>query len=120
MKSIKDSFYLMITAFFGFVINLLSGGKRGKSEKAAFQASSCGNSGNLSVNNNDSVENKPEKSEAFLEKIKLPVQRGTYKIRVPCTCSRFNNWLIMGKGYSNRADFAVCTHPHRRTPDPGS
>ena len=56
MKSLKDSFCQAITAFICFVINLLSVGSK-REEEVLLTASVCGNSGNLSVNNKNDVEN---------------------------------------------------------------
>ena len=57
MKSLKDSFCQAITAFICFVINLLSGKNRRREGESLLTASVCGNSGNLSVNNENDVEN---------------------------------------------------------------
>ena len=56
MKSLKDSFCQAITAFICFVINLLFAGSK-RREDVLLTASVCGNSGNLSVNNENDVEN---------------------------------------------------------------
>ncbi|MBS6118980.1 MAG: hypothetical protein KH896_11960 [Clostridiales bacterium] len=109
MKSLKDSFCQAITAFICFVINLLSvGSKRG--EEVLLTASVCGNSGNLSVNNENDVENFSEhkastngkesrsntnhievgkcRKQGTLQKrnvsAKCSTQKELCKIRVPC------------------------------------
>lgn len=57
MKGLKDSFCQAITAFICFVINLLSGKNRRREGESLLTVSVCGNSGNLSVNNENDVEN---------------------------------------------------------------
>lgn len=88
MKSLKDSFCQAITAFICFVINLLSvGSKRG--EEVLLTASVCGNSGNLSGNNENDVENFSEyKNQGTLQEnnvaAKFSMQKELCRIRVPC------------------------------------
>ena len=55
MKSLKDSFCQAITAFICFVINLFFAESK-RREEVLLTASVCGNSGNLSANNENDVE----------------------------------------------------------------
>lgn len=110
MKGLKDSFCQTIAAFICFVINLLSGRNRRREEESLLTASVCGNSGNLSVNNKNDVENfsvnelsikrnenkknlhhvvtgkywKQEKVQKRNVTAKYSTQKELCKIRVPC------------------------------------
>lgn len=110
MKSLKDSFCQAITAFICFVINLFSTGNKKREEDVLLTASVCGNSGNLSVNNENNVENFSEhkastngkesrsntnhievgkcRKQGTLQKrnvsAKCSTQKELCKIRVPC------------------------------------
>lgn len=110
MKGLKDSFCQAITAFICFVINLLSGKNRRREGESLLTASVFGNSGNLSVSNENDVENFSEhkastngkesrsntnhievgkcRKQGTLQKrnvsAKYSTQKELCKIRVPC------------------------------------